>query len=97
MTREFARSIFREILVIKLPFKLPMDRYPKGPWVYDTMKEWSAWGKYVKQADLELAFGLTRNDTITGAQVATADDAVIAHHCTEDVRLLREIYQRMAD
>lgn len=80
---------------IKLPFHLPMERYAKN--VFDTMKEWSGFGKYVKQTDLELAFGLTRNDPLgSGAEVATADIASIIAHCTEDVRLVREIHRRMA-
>lgn len=83
---------------VRLPFRLPMDRYPKGPWLYDTMKEWSGFGKYVKQTDLELAFGLNRSDPLArgGADVATAADDDVIAHCREDVRLLREIYRRMA-
>lgn len=83
---------------VRLPFRLPMDRYPKGPWLFDTMKEWSGWGKYVKQADLELAFGLDRTDPLTrgGADVAAAELDDVVAHCREDVRLLREIYRRMA-
>ena len=83
---------------VKLPFRLPMDRYPRGPYLFDTMKEWSGWGKYVKQTDLELAFGLTRTDPLArgGADVAAADADDVVAHCREDVRLLREIYRRMA-
>jgi hypothetical protein len=83
---------------VRLPFRLPLDRYPKGPYLFDTMKEWSGWGKYVKQTDLELAFGLDRTDPLArgGADVATADLADTIAHCREDVRLLREIYRRMA-
>ena len=75
-----------------------MDRYPRGPYLFDTMKEWSGWGKYVKQTDLELAFGLTRTDPLArgGADVAAADADDVVAHCREDVRLLREIYRRMA-
>lgn len=83
---------------VRLPFRLPLDRYPKGPWLYDTMKEWSGWGKYVKQTDLELAFGLDRSDPLArgGADVATASLEDTVAHCREDVRLLREIYRRLA-
>lgn len=82
---------------IKLPFRLPLERYPKGPWLYDTMKEWSGFNKFVKQTDLELAFGLARTDPLErgGADVAGADMADVVAHCTEDVRLLREIHGRM--
>lgn len=81
------------VLGVKLGFPLPMERYPRN--VYDTMKEWSGFGKYVKQRDLEIAFGLERDDKITGADVSTADPETIAHHCSEDVMLVREIYRRM--
>jgi hypothetical protein len=83
---------------VRLPFRLPLDRYPKGPWLFDTMKEWSGWGKYVKQTDLELAFGLSRSDPLArgGADVAAAELDDVLAHCREDVRLLREIYRRMA-
>jgi hypothetical protein len=81
---------------VNLPFRLPLDRYPKGPWIYDTMKEWCGYGKYVKQTDLELAFGLTRTDPLKdGNEVLTADIASIRAHCSEDIRLVREIHKRM--
>jgi hypothetical protein len=84
---------------VRLPFKLPLERYPRGPHRFDTMKEWGGWNGRVKQADMELAFGLTRNDTITGADVwrmwKEGNLALIHNHCREDVRLLREIHLRM--
>ena len=81
------------VLNVDLGFRLPLERYSKN--VYDTMKEWSGFGKYVKQTDLELAFGIARADEITGADVATSTSLQIWKHCREDVRCLREIYQRM--
>jgi hypothetical protein len=84
------------VLGIKLPFRLPTGRYPNGPFLYDTMKEWSGFGKYVKQTDLETAFGIDRRDPLqSGADVATAKIEDIVQHCMEDVRCLREIHQRM--
>lgn len=81
---------------VKLHFPLPMERYPRGPHIYDTMKEWSGFGKYVKQSDLEIAFGLDRTDPLSsGAEVATASLSDTIAHCAEDVRLLREIHRRM--
>ncbi len=86
---------------IALP-KWPLERYPKAPYVYDTMTEWAGFGGRISQHDLELAFGLERTDPLEngGADVAAALDAgrlddVVAH-CAEDVRLLREIYRRMS-
>lgn len=84
---------------VRLPFKLPLDRYPRGPHRFDTMKEWGGWNGRFKQTDLELAFGLTRSDTITGADVwqmwRDGNVGAIHNHCREDVRLLREIHLRM--
>lgn len=81
---------------LKMIFPLPMDRFPKGPYIYDTMKEWSGYGKYVKQTDLELAFGIDRHDPLaSGADVATASLADIVAHCEEDVRCLRLVHQVM--
>lgn len=87
---------------ILLPFKLPIGKpnYNRGPYIYDTMKEWAGYGKRVKQTDLELAFGIPRTDTITGADVYAQYLAgqldVIKNHCQQDVESLRTIYRRMA-
>jgi len=92
------RFLWQRMIVrgLSVDFRLPLDRYPRGPWLYDTMKEWAGYGKYVKQTDLELAFGLTRNDPLgSGAEVAIANIDNIRAHCSEDVRLLREIHKRM--
>lgn len=85
---------------IELP-KWPLERYPKAPYVYDTMTEWAGFGGRISQRNLEIAFSLERTDPLeSGADVATALEAgrlcdVVAH-CAEDVRLLREIYRRMS-
>jgi hypothetical protein len=90
-----------KILGIKLPFVLPLDRYPRGPFRYDTMTEWAGFGNRVKQRDLELAFGLERNDPLEngGADVhqALQEGRIkdVVTHCKEDIRLVREIYKRM--
>lgn len=88
---------------VRLPFALPLGKpsYSKGPYVFDTMREWAGWKGFVKQTDLELAFGLERNDPLPtgGAEVFQAfkegRTADVIAHCTEDVRLLRDLYQRM--
>jgi hypothetical protein len=80
----------------------PLERYPRGPYVYDTMTEWAGFGGRISQRNLELAFGLERTDPLEngGADVAAALDAGrvkdVYAHCREDVRLLREIYRRMS-
>ena len=91
----------QKVLNVNLPFKLPVGKpnYNSGPYVYDTMKEWAGYGNRIKQTDLELAFGITRDDEITGADVAQmyADGKidVIENHCRQDVENLRTIYRRM--
>jgi len=86
---------------VKFKFPLPLDRYPRAPRRFDTMKEWGGWNGRVKQRDLEMAFGLERSDPLShgGADVWEAyqrgDTASVVAHCEEDVRLLREIHQRM--
>jgi hypothetical protein len=69
---------------------------------FDTMLEWAGWGNRVAQRDLELAFGLERNDPLErgGADVHQALQEgrlrdVVAH-CKEDIRLVREIHRRLA-
>lgn len=90
-----------KIFNVKLPFKIPTGKpnYSSGPYVYDTMKEWAGYGNRIKQTDLELAFGIARDDDITGADVARmyADGKVdvIEKHCQQDVENLRSIYRRM--
>jgi hypothetical protein len=87
---------------VKLKFPLPLERYPRAPRRFDTMKEWGGWNGRVKQRDLELAFGLERHDPLSrgGADVwdcyKAGDVAGIVAHCEEDVRLLREIHRKMA-
>jgi uncharacterized protein YprB with RNaseH-like and TPR domain len=65
----------------------------------DPMLMWSGWKNFIKQQELERVLGLTRDDSITGAEVnlallAGAWDQVIQHN-REDVRLLREIHRRL--
>lgn len=88
---------------VRLPFGIPIGKpsYGRGPYVYDTMKEWAGWGNRVKQKDLELAFNLSRIDPLEmgGADVGAAykegrlDD--IKEHCQQDIINLRNIYRRM--
>lgn len=87
------------VLGVHLPFPLPLERYAKTPSRYDTMKEWGGWQNRIRQQDLELILGLTRDDAITGADVAEhwarGDIETVVNHCKEDVRLLREIHRRL--
>lgn len=89
---------------VRLPFALPIGKpaYGRGPYVYDTMREWAGWKGYVKQTDLELAFNMNRSDPLAsgGADVYAAYKAgkldEIKEHCRQDVTLLRDIYRKMA-
>lgn len=89
-----------KLLGVALPFSLPVGRaFDKH--VFDTMKEWAGYKDRISQKDLELAFGIGRNDPLVegGADVFQAyqegriDD--IKQHCREDVENLRAIYRRM--
>lgn len=86
---------------VKLPFVLPIGKpnYNRGPYVYDTMKEWSGYGNKIKQTDLEMAFGIERKDEITGADVfrmyQEGNLDAIHNHCLQDVENLRTIHGRM--
>lgn len=92
------------ILGVRLPFSLPVGKpnYSRGPYIYDTMKEWSGYGGKIKQTDLELAFGVDRKDPLPtgGAEVFKAYQegriADIKEHCRQDIENLRAIYKRMA-
>ncbi len=90
-----------KVLGVKFRFPIPTGRYPKGPYLYDTMKEWGGWQGRVSQRDLELAFSLERNDPLPtgGTEVweryQAGDMEGIVKHCEEDVRLLREIHRRI--
>ncbi len=88
-----------KLLGIHMPFQFPLERYSRR--VYDTMREWCAFGNRVSQSDLELAFGIPRTDPLKkgGADVWRAyqegriDD--IREHCRVDVENVRAIYRRM--
>jgi predicted PolB exonuclease-like 3'-5' exonuclease len=89
----------QKLLGVKLPFNLPMQRNQSN--VYDTMKEWAGYKERVSMKDLELAFGIGRDDPLPlgGAEVFQAYQngriADIAEHCRVDVENLRGIYRKM--
>lgn len=88
-----------KLLGAKFPFNLPTQRYDSH--VYDTMQQWAGYKDRISQKDLELAFGLTRDDPLPmgGADVFQAyqegriED--IKEHCRLDIENLRQIYKRM--
>jgi hypothetical protein len=89
----------QKLLGITLPFQLPIKR--DSGRVFDTMKEWCGYKDRVSQKDLELAFGLKRDDPLPngGSDVYASYKAgkldEIKSHCTQDITLLRDLYRRM--
>lgn len=77
-----------------------LARYRSHP-VYDTMHEWTGWGRSsVSLHALSVALGLpTSKDGIDGSQVADHFAAgkldEIVEYCKKDVALTRQVYQRM--
>ncbi len=77
-----------------------MARYRSHP-VYDTMHEWTGWGRHGTSLHaLSVAFGLpTSKDDIDGSQVAGyyADGRLpeIAEYCKKDVELTRQVYKKL--
>lgn len=77
-----------------------LARYRSHP-VYDTMHEWTGWGRSsVSLHALSVALGLpTSKDDIDGSQVADYFAAgkldEIVEYCKKDVALTRQVYGRM--
>jgi len=96
------RYIWQRARIVGAQFSisLPVERQYAAR-RFDTMVEWAGWGNRVKQRDLELAFGLERNDPLEngGADVhqALQEGRIkdVVAHCREDIRLVREIYKRI--
>jgi hypothetical protein len=89
-----------KILGVSLPFSLPLGRaYDKH--VYDTMREWAGYRDHVSLSDLELAFGVSRDDPLPGggadvfAAFRKGRIADIKEHCRQDIENLRTVYRRM--
>lgn len=77
-----------------------MRRFQNQP-IFDTMKEWSCWGRNVSLNDVALALGLIspKNYGINGSQVYDAwckgRDEEIALYCMRDVECTREVFYRL--
>lgn len=93
----YQRSI---VMGVRPSKKLSFARYRSDP-IYDTMKEWSQWGR--QQVGLEhiaLALGIpTPKEGIDGSQVfafyqAGKVDEIVAY-CKRDVETTRAVYKRM--
>lgn len=67
--------------------------------VIDTMKLWGGFKGYVKLKDLTRELCGDTMDDIDGADVARvweSDPALVARHCMEDVKRVRDVYKRFA-
>jgi len=85
---------------VRPPFVIPADaRHGSRP-VFDTMKAWAGWRGYVSQDALCEAFGIEGKGEMTGADVWPAyqqsEYDVIETYNKNDVRIVREIYERMS-
>jgi 3'-5' exonuclease len=93
------RFLWQRMIVnhVIIPERLPSPNSRDG-W-YDPMREWAGYRGYIKQTDLELALGITRETDITGADVGDAIDCgdweTVGRHNSLDVENLRLIYRRM--
>jgi len=81
------------------PLWLPHHPKPWGEQVFDTMTEWAGLKDKISLGRLCKVLGLKGKDGMTGADVwPTVQDGrldEVAEYCREDVRRVREIYQRM--
>ena len=93
----YQRSI---VLRVRPSKKLSFARY-RSDQIYDTMKEWSQWGRQqVGLEHLALALGIpTPKEGIDGSQVFAFYQAgrvdEIVQYCKRDVETTRAVYKRM--
>lgn len=67
--------------------------------VFDTMKVWSGYGKYVKLKDLARELLADECDDIDGSDVASAwatNPDKVVEHCRRDVERVRTLYRKLA-
>jgi uncharacterized protein YprB with RNaseH-like and TPR domain len=94
------RFLYQRMVINKIPVPHPLRhalRVREG-WI-DPMRLWAGFKGTIKQTELELALGISREDAIAGADVGTAIDAgdwgAVEYHNMCDVENLRAIYRRM--
>lgn len=97
----FKRSIIHKIKPSAKHLNLSFARYKNFP-IYDTMREWEKWGNsFIKLDTLAKALGLqsSKDGGIDGSQVydfyKNGKYKEIYEYCKRDVKLTREIYNRM--
>lgn len=82
------------ILGVNSPGFFSEYRKRYSPYVYDTMKEWAGYGKYVKLDTLAKAL-LGEGKSGSGEDSLSMTDEECAKYCAQDVELARKIYKRM--
>jgi len=93
----YQRSIIQRI---KPSREIAYERYRSAP-VYDTMHEWTRWGRDTISLDsLSRALGLeSPKETLDGAKVypyyCEGKLAEICEYCRRDVEAVRRVYRRM--
>jgi hypothetical protein len=87
------------VLGLRPPAWLPHHPKPWGGEVFDTMTEWAGLKDRISLDRLCKVLGLPGKDDMTGADVWPYVQAgrldEVAEYCRQDVRRVREIYQRM--
>jgi predicted PolB exonuclease-like 3'-5' exonuclease len=93
----YQRSIIHRI---KPSREIPFARFRSGP-VYDTMHEWSKWGReHVSLDTLARALGIpSPKETLDGSKVYPYFQAgrlrEICDYCSRDVETVRQVYRRL--
>ena len=93
----YQRSIIHQI---KPPRDIPFTRFRNNP-IYDTMHEWSKWGReHVSLDALSKALGIpSPKETLDGSKVypyyRAGKLAEIYDYCRRDVDTVRQVYRRL--
>ncbi len=85
---------------VRPPFIIPADARHGSNDVFDTMKAWAGWKGYVSQDALCDALGIDGKGDMDGSEVWPAyqrqEYDTIQEYNINDVRIVRELYQRMS-
>ncbi len=82
------------ILGVNVPSMFSEYRKRYSKYVYDTMKEWAGYGKYIKLDTLAKAI-LGEGKSGSGDDVFNMSDEECAKYCADDVEITRKIYLKM--
>lgn len=86
------------VLGVPIPQNFPVDAKPWDKTVYDTMLKWDA-RDFIKMDLIATAFGLDGKGSVDGSMVypmwKEGRHKEIAKYCEDDVRMGREVYNKM--